>query len=87
MGRVPEWFLRLLVDAKVSGLRYLTKGYAAALAFRWYGKRVSPETVARYMRWAVEEGYLLPCRGRRVKYYLTGRVDALIEVEFSRVRP
>ena len=82
MGRVPGWFKGLLVRARLEGYSYLTKGKASDLAYRWFGKRVSVESVARYIRWAVEEGYLTPRRGRggRGVYCLTGKVDALIEV-------
>jgi len=79
---VPEWFKRMLVELRLQGLRYVTKGKAAHLAYAWYGKRLSPESVARYIRYAVEEGLLIPAR-RRGKgiYYLTHKVDALLEVE------
>ena len=86
MGSVPEWFKALLVQMRVKGFWYLTKGKASRLAYQWLGKKVSPESVARYMRWAVEEGYLINHRGpgRKGIYYLTDKVDSLIEVQTSR---
>ena len=76
----------MLVRARLEGFRYLTKGKASRLAYVWFGKRVSPESVARYMRWAAEEGFLVNYRGpgRKGVYYLTGKVDSLVEVRPSK---
>ncbi len=85
MGSVPNWFKALLVRARLAGFRYLTKGFASRLAYRWLGRDVAPESIARYMRWAVEAGYLVNHKGpgRKGVYYLTPKVDELLEVEPS----
>ena len=85
MGSVPGWFKFLLVKARLAGLRYLTKGKASRLAYQWLHKDVAPESIARYMRWAVEAGYLINYRGpgRKGIYYLTDKVDSLIQAKPS----
>jgi hypothetical protein len=83
MGKVPEWFKELLVMMRGRGYWFVTKEKAKGLAFRWFGKSVTSESVARYIRWSVEEGYLRPAKGSRGRgiYYLTGKVAALVEIQ------
>lgn len=83
MGKVPEWFKLMLLKMDESGYWFVTKEKAKSLAYRWFGKSVASESVARYIRWAVEEGYLRPARGSKGRgiYYLTDKVAALVELK------